>query len=351
MKQIRNVRMAFLFWILAVPVLAGAESEGFSVFSDTVWDDVGAADRWAASFDNDFLVPGGRDQDYTYGFSVIRTSSKLDDHIATKPIGFIDGLFKLDQPSRHGIEVGLYGFTPEDIERKDANPDDRPYASLVYASTRAERVYPLEGKVISSQLTVGVLGIDVVGDLQKGLHDMVEGKAPQGWRHQISDGGEPTLRYSLARQKLLREPTGTFELKHTHSVSVGYITEASWGMNFRAGKLNSLWHNFHPEQASYAETSAQLNSRTAERFFWAGFAIKARAYNAFLQGQWRDSDVEYSSGDLRHLILEVWAGYTHGFANGIFVSYSLRGHSSEIRLGQGDRNVIWGGVMIGRNLE
>src|SRR5690606_31970296 len=121
---------------------------------------------------------------------------------------------------------GLYGFTPEDIEREDANPADRPYASLVYASTRAERVYPMEGKVVSSQLTLGVLGLDVVGDLQKGLHNVIEGDSPRGWRHQISDGGEPTLRYSLARQNLLSAPTDGFEIKHTQSVSVGYLTEA-----------------------------------------------------------------------------------------------------------------------------
>jgi hypothetical protein len=336
------------------PSYTAADSAESSVFTSSASErnqDPNYCNRWALGLDNDFLVPGSRDQDYTYGLSVLHTGTDLAEELYFAPVNLVDRSLGLGNSSRQAAEFGLYGFTPEDIERPDANPEDRPYASLVYIATRNERVYPLSGTVISSQLTLGVLGLDLVGDLQKGLHSLIDGDSPQGWRHQISDGGEPTFRYSLARQQLLGEPTGRLEVKHTQSVSVGYITEASWGLNFRTGQLNSAWHNFHPEQASYAETSAQLKNRTAERFFWAGIALKARAYNAFLQGQWRDSAVEYDGSDLRHLIVEVWLGYTHGFANGMFVSYGLRGHTSEIRQGEGDRNVIWGGLMLGRNLE
>lgn len=347
----------FLLWLGTLVLLsahADASADGLetrvSAHTPLVSETL-SCDRWAVGFDNDFLVPGSRDQDYTYGLSLLHISDSATTSPVAQPLEWIDSRLGLEKATRRGVEIGLYGFTPEDIENPIANSDDRPYASLVYASTRSERIYPLAGTVISSQLTLGVLGLDVVGDLQKGLHSLLEGDAPQGWRHQISDGGEPTLRYSLARQKLLTAPTDKLEIKHTQSVSVGYITEASWGLNFRTGHLNSTWHNFHPEQASYAETSAQLNNRSVERFFWAGIAVKARLYNAFLQGQWRDSAVEYSSGDLRHLVVEAWLGYTHGFSNGFFISYGLRGHTSEIRDGNGDRNVVWGGVMVGHNFE
>jgi hypothetical protein len=348
-----------LRWI-GVLVLLGyggqvlADSAAASVFGSTPLLSLiesTACDRWAVGFDNDFLVPGSRDQDYTYGISALHTSNAATAGLAARPLQWVDNVIGLDAATRRGVEIGLYGFTPENIENAEANLGDRPYASLVYAATRSERVYPLSGTVVSSQLTFGALGLDLVGDLQNGLHSVIDGDAPQGWRHQISDGGEPTLRYSVARQQLLSAPTDTLEIKHTQSVSVGYITEASWGLNFRIGHLNSVWHNFHPEQASYAETSAQLNNRSVERFFWAGIAIKARLYNAFLQGQWRNSAVEYASDELRHLVVEAWAGYTHGFANGFFISYGLRGHTSEIRDGDGDRNVVWGGLMVGRNLE
>lgn len=342
-------------WLgVLVLLIGGSSAWGASVFENTPLlsrADSRVSERWAVGFDNDFLVPGNRDQDYTYGISALRATDAATPGFATRPLRWIDDLVGLDAATRRGVEFGLYGFTPEDIENTAANAQDRPYASLVYAATRSERIYPLTGTVVSSQLTLGVLGLDLVGDLQKGLHSVLDGDAPQGWRHQISQGGEPTLRYSLARQQLLSIPTDKLELKHTQGISVGYITEASWGLSFRTGQLNSHWHNFHPEQASYAETSAQLSSRSPERFFWAGIAVKARLYNAFLQGQWRESAVKYTSDELCHLVVEAWAGYTHGFTNGFFISYGLRGHTSEIRHGDGDRNVIWGGLMIGRNFN
>ncbi len=345
------------FWVvlgaIALARGAAADSATASVFVTTALQstfDASHCNRWAAGFDNDFLVPGSRDQDYTYGLSALHTGED-NRHFYARPLALIDRALNLDEGTRHGLELGLYGFTPEKIDVAHADFEDRPYASLIYAATRSERIYPLAGTVVSSQLTLGVLGLDLVGDLQRGLHELIDSEAPKGWRHQISDGGEPTFRYSLARQQLLAEPTDFMEVKHTQSLSVGYITEASWGLNLRLGNVNSIWHNFHPEQASYAETSTQLNHRIQERFFWVGVALKARAYNAFLQGQWRDSMVEYSSRELRHLIVEAWLGYTHGFSNGIFISYGLRGHTSEIRDGRGDRNVLWGGLMVGRNLE
>jgi len=38
--------------------------------------------------------------------------------------------------------------------------------------------------------------------------------------------------------------------------------------------------------------------------------LRARLYNALLQGQFRDSDLEYSYGDMRPLIGEACAGVT-----------------------------------------
>jgi hypothetical protein len=220
---------------------------------------------------------------------------------------------------------------------------------LVYGATRSERLYPQSKTVVRSQLTVGVLGLDWVGDLQNSLHAIIDSKDPEGWGNQISQGGEFTARYSLSRQQLLVSSHG-FEIKQTQAASLGYLTEASWGLNFRVGTIHTAWHSFNPDLASYAETSALAKNDKAERYFWAGFAIKARAYNAFLQGQFRDTAVAYSADQVEHVIVEAWAGYTYGFSNGVFVSYGLRGHSSEVRSGGGDRHVVWGGLMIGHNI-
>ncbi len=351
-KNLFRTVMSVLLVAVAAPVLA-LEVEGEGVFAHeptlNASTTTAQSNRWALAFDNDFLVPGGRDQDYTYGFSVSYTHSPLGDWATAKPLTTIDHWLGLNEASRHSVEMGLYGFTPEDLSVREPNANDRPYASLVYGATRSERLYRESRTVVRSQLTLGVLGLDWVGDLQNSLHAIIDSKDPEGWDNQVSAGGELTARYSLSRQQLLAS-SAVFEVKQTQAASLGYLTEASWGLNLRLGAIHTAWHSFNPDLASYAETSALAKNNKAERYFWAGFAIKARAYNAFLQGQFRDTAVAYSADELEHVIVEAWAGYTYGFSNGVFVSYGLRGHSSEVRSGGGDRHVVWGGLMIGHNI-
>jgi len=58
----------------------------------------------------------------------------------------------------------------------------------------------------------------------------------------------------------------------------------------------------------------------------------------------------YSYSDLRPLIAEAWAGYTYAFKQGYRVSYVLRAQSSELKHGDGDRNVVWGGLILAKTI-
>ncbi|WP_370979839.1 lipid A deacylase LpxR family protein [Agaribacterium sp. ZY112] len=306
-------------------------------------------ERWSFAYENDFFVPGGRDQDYTYGMSFSYHSDDISGRMH-RPLELIDSWLGLDSERSKALayEAGLYGFTPEDTSVVEPNNDDRPYASLLYFATSSERIDKQDRKVLRSQISYGVLGLDLVGQVQNEFHRWIGNEQPQGWHNQISAGGEPTARYSVALQQLIISGSH-WDLRQTKSASVGYLTEASWALGLRAGHLNSRWHQFNPDMASYAEASSRTKLGKSERFFWAGVAVKARAYNAFLQGQFKESAVSYSSSELKHMLLEAWAGYTHGFENGYYLSYGVRGHSSEVRYGAGDRAVLWGGVMLGRS--
>lgn len=312
---------------------------------------------WSFAFDNDLLVPGSRDQDYTYGVSATISSDTAYRHRWTlnSPLQWLDhhsGFSALaNTATSYSTEIGLYGFTPEDITRRDANQADRPYASLLYISNSREHAGARPDLVWRSTLTVGVLGLDIVGDLQNEVHALVDSDDARGWQHQISDGGEPTARYSIARQRLWSSGYSNVEIKTSLQGSVGYLTELSYGISLRIGRIATRWQSFNPELASYREHSVPvfLGKGHRESYFSAGMAIKARAYNVFLQGQFRDSDVEYNSSDVNHGIVEAWAGYTHIFASGYRVSYTLRGHTSELKRGAGDRNVLWGGLTMAKS--
>ena len=317
------------------------------------------AHSWAFAFDNDVFVPGHRDQDYTYGLNFTQTGNSVLDAslVLNKPLAAIDEFIGFNHSSlstqeMFSREIGAFGFTPEDITVSEANPDDRPYASLVYLSSSREQVDLVENIAWKSTLTVGALGLGLVGELQNIAHQGTNGKAAQGWDNQISEGGELTGRYVIARQKYIDGLSDNAEVKSTTQASIGYLTEVSWSLSMRTGRIHSPWSSFNPELASYGEKSSYSSNAkpVSERYFWAGVAVKARAYNAFLQGQFRDSAVTYDHHQLNPLLVEAWAGYTFAFKQGYRISYVLRGHSSEIEEGAGDRNLLWGGIIIARSI-
>ncbi len=315
---------------------------------------------WALAMDNDMLAPLDRDQDYTYGINFTYTGSRAKDLWVSldKPLGGIDRLLRVDDYSEQGVhthhfEVGLFGFTPDDIKLATAIPDDRPYASLVYISSAREQLDLMEKTALKTTLTLGVLGSSMVGELQNSVHAVIGGKEANGWHHQISDGGELTARYSIARQDYLGRLFDNLEIKSTLQASAGYLTEVSWSLSMRSGQYHTLWSSFNPELASYGEKSSYTTSGDSvrEHYFWAGISVKARIYNAFLQGQFRDSDVTYDRSELNPVLVEAWAGYTVAFNNGYRISYVLRGHTSEIQHGAGDRNLLWGGLILAKTFH
>ncbi len=317
------------------------------------------ARSWALALDNDILAPGHRDQDYTYGITFTLTGPGAGNTWLSldKPLTTLDRLLGLEAGggtiTQQSLEFGFFGFTPEDIQVADPNPDDRPYASLVYASSTREHLDPIRQTAWKSTLTLGVLGLDLVGSMQDRIHSHLDGNRPRGWRHQISDGGELTGRYALAYQVYLGAPFDGGELKSSLQASVGYITEASWSLSLRAGRFHSPWSSFNPELASYGEKSSYASSAQPanEGYFWGGITIKARAYNAFLQGQMRDSAVTFDANQLRPVLLEAWLGYTQSFAEGFRLSYVIRAHSAEIKHGAGNRDLIWGSLILARQLH
>lgn len=149
--------------------------------------------------DNDILVPGSRDQDYTGGINISYSSEQANKSFLymEKPLTGLDGLFNIEDTQKNifSIEFGLYGFTPEDTQQISANSNDRPYASLVYLSSAHERINEEQSQATQSTLTVGLLGLEMFGQLQNNVHRWTESEEALGWNQQISDGGELTARY------------------------------------------------------------------------------------------------------------------------------------------------------------
>ncbi|MES2822991.1 MAG: lipid A deacylase LpxR family protein [Pseudomonadota bacterium] len=314
---------------------------------------------WALALDNDVLALGDRDRDYTFGINLTYSGTYASNAVVSlkTPLAVIDDWFGLEQVTEnfynnYSVETGIYGFTPEDITQQQINNRDRPYASIFYLSSSHDRIDSDNNIAWKTTLTIGALGLDVAGKLQSAAHELISAKEARGWNHQISDGGELTGRYVIARQHYLEGFSKSLEVKSTLQASVGYLTEASWSLSFRGGKIISPWATFNPDLTTYGEKSTYSNNAASfnEYYFWAGFTLKARVYNAFLQGQVRDTDWSYAHQSLRPIIMEAWAGYTYAFKEGYRISYVLRAQTSEIKSGDGNRSIVWGGLIFAKTI-
>lgn len=312
---------------------------------------------WTFSMDNDLFAPAkNNDRDFTGGMAITYSTNKASEKTAFEKntLGALDRILGIDQHNSanntiSSIEVGSYGFTPN-YNETFMQDGDRPFSSLVYLSF--SRVYETDlpdEDAWTSTLTIGALGWDIFGRSQNAIHNLVGDEEVDGWDSQISDGGELTLRYQVAYHDFWASNQETNRFKTSYFASLGYLTEAGVAISTRQGLISSSSQRFTPELISYGE---QVNHTAIspyegeEHYFWGGVAVKLRAYNAFLQGQFRDSEYELDADEVRQFIAEAWLGYTASFSNRFKLSYVLRAQSSEVRGGDGDRGMIWAGIVF-----
>jgi hypothetical protein len=318
-------------------------------------------DALRVQIDNDLFAGDQKDRDYTGGMSITISGERARDGLLS-----LDPLLRrLDELSADGSstdpgkiedanvhyarQVGLMAFTPSNTLVSEVQPDDRPYASLLFLSNGRVRVDADDRGVWTSSLTIGVLGLSVSESLHSAVHELVGSERPRGYDHQISAGGEPTARYTLARQKLwIADPSGIVDVKTTVQGSVGFLTETSASISVRAGRFNSPWWGFAPELTDYMSAPVPSESYRGGReiYVFAGARVKARAYNAFLQGQFRHSDVRYAGDEIEPLLAEAWIGVVTQILEQTQLSYALHYQTAELRDGPASRDSLWGAVQL-----
>ncbi len=318
---------------------------------------------WRLSMDNDAIAPNNDDHDYTGGFSFTYSSAtsatgqSRPPHISLDAvIGFIGQIFiHAEAPRRtfYATETGLSVFTPEDTQRHAAVYGDRPYASLLFLSSSRQTLSANERQAITQTFTAGALGLVVSADVQNALHRRFGIETAKGWDYQISADGEPTLRYAFSRQTLHGSRKGghgmDYDFSSTVKANLGYLTGLGWGISGRLGRIGSPWWSHNPLLEEYAERGTAHATRGTSRrqfYLWGGLFVRARIYNALLEGQFRDNAVEYSGTQLNPLIATAWLGLDYALNGNIRLSYSWRGQTPEIRHGRGSRFMNWGTFSI-----
>lgn len=312
---------------------------------------------WSLNLDNDLFTPHKQDRDYTGGLNMTFAGQRVKDWPVSvngvlSAVNQGLGIEHPDSLHLHSLQIGVAAFSPEDIQQAQIVNDDRPYASLIYLANSQLQVLN-DNTANQTTLTVGILGTRAAQLLQEGIHQLTGSEPPQGWQHQIAKGGELTFKYSYAHQRLWYKQAN-LEIKQSCEASIGFLTEGNSAVSVRWGRISSPWWSFTPDRAEYfAQPSVglpdQYRYRQPELYLWAGAKVRVRAYNAFLQGQFRDSEFTYPQNDVEPVLVESWLGVTKQVSEHYRLSWVWRYQSAELKQGHGHRDLIWGSVMINRD--
>ena len=319
---------------------------------------------WSVAFDNDVLARPDSDQDYTGGFSVELNGRRATEYplSVNRALEWINGRFDRQGrrealPTSHAIQLGVLLFTPDDFRKTRTRAGDRPFANLVFFGNSQFTLDARAGRAYQTTLTVGILGSGIGELLQSTVHRAAGSATPVGYERQISDGGELTARYTFARQSLItsrRTPSGrAMELKFALEGSVGYLTEGSATIAARWGATSSPWWQFAPTLSNYLRAPTprlyKWENGARESYFWASATLRAKAYDSFLRGQFRDSLVTHSSSDIDHIVGELSMGWTVTLSRDLTFSQSIHYQTQQIRRGAGARDHAWGSFSVARS--
>lgn len=324
------------------------------------------------------------DRNYTMGVAWQASGARVKDWWISRPFQWVDGWVGRQQILRHfripdgqalgfshTLDVGVSAFTPDDLGIRDPIQDDRPYTSLLFVDVQ-RRALRLDGELaLTTELSMGLYGLSLGKGFQRWVHRKTQGDdgtpvIPEGWDNQISDGGEPTLRYGVRAQRNLT-CLKFFDAQVSAQGNVGYYTNVGAGAAVRVGHVVSNWWQFDAKRilqdtvpmgvinamgtgsASRSESTSGCDARPDSRweaYLWAGGNVTAWGYNGLLQGQFRHSNVQVSHDELERLVLDYTLGANFGVKTSrrwhqLSLAFSKR--SPEADFGT-RRSHQWGGI-------
>jgi hypothetical protein len=338
----RSVAAALL---VVLPATASSIEPARFVARDLAWRQSGDA---TLQVDNDLLSLSGEDRDYTGGFSLTlprpgapgRRSPERWMHAL---VGHVS-----DGPSQRALQLQVIAFSPGDLEADRVIENDRPYASLWAVTSASQRVSPDERSATFASITIGVIGLPFAEDVHRAVHRASSSPIPRGYGNQISDGGEPTAKLTVANRHLVSGGgihRGT-DLWVTYAASVGYLTEISISAAYRLGQRGTPWWSSGGGLFDYGPAPAlRVDSRGLDSHVELGVGLRARAYNAFLQGQFRHSAQRLGWSQLEPVLVDAWVGAVAD--SGTWrLEYRLIARSGELRTGPASHPQVWGSIAL-----
>jgi len=304
----------------------------------------------ALYIDEDLFSGMATDADYTGGVAVVFANDLIAESDNTRRwLTRLNRLVGMQSSSyRYEFEVGAAAFTPADTASSAVVAGDRPYAGLVYGSAAVIQSQDDRHSAVTV-LTVGALGLGIVPTAQRRIHRAMGSAQPNGWQHQISAGGEPTLR--LAHEQTWARPAvdlagGRAQWLWRAGAGLGFITDVSVGTAVRFGRFSDSRWSIHTSPTGLSDRALSGHADPHDRFLYATLSARLPLHSVFLQGQFRDSDVTVPSSERRYLIPDASLGYVAGLRNGRALHYFLRAQRSDVRLTKRSESIVYAGLSL-----
>ncbi len=179
---------------------------------------------FAVTEENDsFGSPPGPHQDrhYTQGLKFAYRAGDNDFRNATAALSAALPTFAIDPSAADlGFVFGQNIYTPTNLQLKNPDPNDRPYAGWLYGGVFLQRRGLTAGSIPvleSFEADLGIVGPGSLGGtMQKSWHEMLHIDTPKGWDHQLKT--EPGLEIKYARLWRLTAESRIRPLLRSYSV-------------------------------------------------------------------------------------------------------------------------------------
>lgn len=252
---------------------------------------------------------------------------------------------------------GVTAFTPDDLQDPNPIPDDRPYASLAFLSSRQIRVDAAnEQWAVTTDFALGLLGTNIADNVQSWLHEnIIDGEAPLGWDNQISDGGELTALYGVKIEVLPRRLNSWFDKKGVpllytiHAgAQVGYYQALYGGLSLRLGRVRSPFWQWSSNPLNIGNEALDSDEDEYELFVFGALRGRGIRHNSLLEGQFGNDDPV--TVEAAPFLIEGEAGVSwafNGLGRRLGLTYvTVAGRTREFEGGAEARSHLWGSLFI-----
>ena len=308
-------------------------------------------EKWGVSLsvENDLFTPTNSDQHYTNGVRLAFVSPEDSAPATFLNIAKKVPFFASQGRIRTSYSLGQTMYTPDDITIAENQPNDRPWAGMLYGTagllsdTGLQREDAGNGdvsnysRIDTLELTLGVVGPASLADkTQDFVHKLIDSPRPEGWDNQIKNEPIIGLTYERKYRSWFEADIAGIEFDATPhgALTLGNaFTNAELGTMFRMGF--DLPADYGPPRIRPSLPGSDFFAPDTEGFplsgyLFAGFAGRYVVRDITLDGNtFADSasvDKEPLVGDLQigvaMIVGQARLTYTHVYRTAEFTAQS-----------------------------